>query len=990
LQAALNAAQPGDTILLQAGAVFTGGFKLPVKSGSGVITVRSSAPDSSLPPAGTRITPAYSSKLAKIRLAAGGWPGFRTSAGTANWRLMFLEVYPSASNVSSALVELGVALSSQSTLAAVPQHIVIDRCYLHGDASFGQRRGIALNSGDTQIINSYLSDFKATLQDTQAIGGWNGPGPFLIENNYIEASGENIMFGGSDPNIPNLVPSNITIRRNLIAKPLSWMSKSWTIKNLIELKNAQNVTIEGNTIEGNWSAGQQGYAIVLTPRNQSHTAPWSVVKNITVRNNIIRHVAAAFNICGYDNLAPSQQTSNIKIINNLAYDVSTKYSIPNHPANGIFVLMGAGPKDIVIDHNTVDNDGHQTISFYKGASPTGTLIYGFQLTNNLLRDNLYGIMGASSQEGTVTLNAFAPNADVRANAIAGANPKLYPTGNDYPSLTQWLADFVGRATGNYQLLSSSLSNNAGTDGKDIGVDFAALTAAMNGSGGADPGPGDPPDPPGDSTPYTGSPVSIPGTIQMENYDAGGEGVAYHDGTSGNSGGVYRSNSVDIQATTDAGGGYNIGWTTAGEWLKYGINVKTAGTYTMAVRVASNGTGGRLHIEVNGADKTGSLSVPNTGGWQVWKTITKTGVALGAGPQLVRVVMDANGPGGSVGNVNWVGLTLTSGAPPSGGSTPFTGAAIALPGTIQTENYDKGGEGVAYHDTTPGNSGGAYRSDDVDVKTTTDSSGGTNIKSVRASEWLAYSVSVANAGTYTAAFRVASSGTGGTVHLTLDGANITSAITLPDTGGWNSWRTITKTGVALPAGKHVLKLVVDANGSGGTVADVNWITFSSGSIASSTPYTGSAVALPGTVEAENYDGGGKLVAYNDTTSGNSGGVYRSNNVDIQATSDSGRGYNIGWTKAGEWLKYTVNVAKAAVYAMDFRVASSGAGGTFHVEVNGVNKTGTLTIPNTGGWQAWKTITKTSVSLAAGLQVIRLVMDANGASGGIGNFNWIKVR
>ena len=145
---------------------------------------------------------------------------------------------------------------------------------------------------------------------------------------------------------------------------------------------------------------------------------------------------------------------------------------------------------------------------------------------------------------------------------------------------------------------------------------------------------------------------MPGTVQFENYDAGGEGIAYHDTTSGNTGGAYRTNSVDIKATTYTGGGYLVGWAVAGEWLKYTVNVATAGTYAIDVRVASSGAGGTFHIEVNGVNTTGPLAVPDTGGWQMWKTVTKTGVPLGAGPQLIRVVMDANGASGSVANFNW--------------------------------------------------------------------------------------------------------------------------------------------------------------------------------------------------------------------------------------------------------------------------------------------------------------------------------------------------
>ena len=181
-------------------------------------------PTAQLPAAGVRITPAAAPLLAKIRSTTAG-PAMRTDSGATYWTLKFLEFLPSSSSGSANLVEFGGAGSTQTTLSTVPKHLVIDRCYLHGNASYGQRRGLALNSGDAQILNSYFADIKGVLQDTQAIMGWNGPGPYLIENNYLEAAGENVMFGGTDPSIPNLVPANITIRRNLISRPLAWMSQ---------------------------------------------------------------------------------------------------------------------------------------------------------------------------------------------------------------------------------------------------------------------------------------------------------------------------------------------------------------------------------------------------------------------------------------------------------------------------------------------------------------------------------------------------------------------------------------------------------------------------------------------------------------------------------------------------------------------------------------------------------------------------------------------
>jgi len=112
--------------------------------------------------------------------------------------------------------------------------------------------------------------------------------------------------------------------------------------------------------------------------------------------------------------------------------------------------------------------------------------------------------------------------------------------------------------------------------------------------------------------------------------------------------------VDVQPTTDTGGGYDVGWTKAGEWLAYTVNVTTADRYTLAVRVASNGAGGTFHVESEGIDKTGPVIIPNTGGWQTWRTVTVP-VTLAAGPQLLRLAFDAAGSSGFCGNVNWLKL-----------------------------------------------------------------------------------------------------------------------------------------------------------------------------------------------------------------------------------------------------------------------------------------------------------------------------------------------
>ena len=477
LQAALDAAQPGDTILLQPGATFTGNFVLPAKGGSSYITIRSAADDSLLPGPGARMTPAFAGQLPKIRADRG--PALATATAATYWRLQFLELLPAPGALTANLLELGGTGNAQFEMSMVAAHLVVDRCYFHGDAVEGQRRGIALNSADTQVVNSYFSDFKGVEQDTQAVAGWNGPGPFLIENNYIEAAGENIMFGGSDPSIYGLVPADITIRRNLITKPMEWRWQWWTVKNLIELKNAERVLIDGNVIENNWAAGQSGAAVVLTPRNQDGTAPWTAVRHIVVQNNIIRHVGYGFNIAGYDDQQSSQQTEHIVIRNNLMYDVSTAYGAWGNPAPAMFAQIGSGAQTVRLDHNTVNNDGDITIALYGGFSPTGPLMWGFAFTNNLLRHNTYGLFGDATSSGTIGLAAYAPDALFVRNTLADGPEVQYPSGNDFPSLSQWLQDFVDVGSQDYRLRSSSTSKGSGTDGKDLGVDFVELAAAQS-------------------------------------------------------------------------------------------------------------------------------------------------------------------------------------------------------------------------------------------------------------------------------------------------------------------------------------------------------------------------------------------------------------------------------------------------------------------------------------------------------------------------------
>ncbi len=140
-------------------------------------------------------------------------------------------------------------------------------------------------------------------------------------------------------------------------------------------------------------------------------------------------------------------------------------------------------------------------------------------------------------------------------------------------------------------------------------------------------------------PYLMTPATIPGTVEVENYDIGGQGVAYNDTDPSNNGGAYRpAEAVDLEGTTDAGFGFNLGWTVPGEWLEYTVDV-TAGTYAVEVRVSSASAGGTLHLELDGVDKTGPISVPATGAWQSWTTVSVEDIPFDGGVQTLRLSID---------------------------------------------------------------------------------------------------------------------------------------------------------------------------------------------------------------------------------------------------------------------------------------------------------------------------------------------------------------
>jgi hypothetical protein len=250
LQAVLNAAAAGDVILLEAGAEFVGNFTLPVKAG-GLPVVLRSAPSPLLPPDGQRIHPQHAPLLARLRSPNTG-AALKTAAGASNWQLRYLEFGPNQNGYGE-ILQIGDSSAAQNSLDKVPHHFTLDHLYVHGDPLVGQKRCIALHAAHVTIRDSYVADCKGVGFDTQAICGWNGPGPYVIENNYLEGAGENVMFGGADPAIANLVADGITFKGNFVSRPLAWRDPI--------IETPQQIAAVGSS-GGQLPAGTYTYTIV--------------------------------------------------------------------------------------------------------------------------------------------------------------------------------------------------------------------------------------------------------------------------------------------------------------------------------------------------------------------------------------------------------------------------------------------------------------------------------------------------------------------------------------------------------------------------------------------------------------------------------------------------------------------------------------------------------------------------------------------------------
>ena len=451
LAAAINGAPAGSEILVQPGTYES----VVVHARSGALTIR---PDTESLPAG-RCLPHLAETLIQVK-SHSGMPAIEYESGVHE--ITWIGAMPLPSEPGAPLIRVG--RWDEADPGRAPSKNVFDRALLLADEAKGGKRGFETNCGELLLTRCYVDHFWYT-SDSQAVCGWNGPGPFTLEDNFLSATGETVMFGGSDAMNQQMHPALAVIRGNTLTKQLAWKDKPGaTVKNVLEFKALYEAMVENNIIEYPWASGQDGYLTLFTPRNQDGGAPFTQVRNITLQYNLMRHCAGGFSFLGVDNNHPSEITRNIRLVHNLIYDMDPAV----WKGTGRGVWMGSGPQEIVISHNTFAGNNDRINTFLSLTVPPAQVA----MTDNVVLEGEYGLMVDGGGCGEPSwIAGTTPDSVLKGNLICRGTARMikYPEGNHYTEQGQ------SPLGPDYKLLPA-FAGLPSTDGAPIGCDVDAVLA----------------------------------------------------------------------------------------------------------------------------------------------------------------------------------------------------------------------------------------------------------------------------------------------------------------------------------------------------------------------------------------------------------------------------------------------------------------------------------------------------------------------------------
>lgn len=499
LNTALSAAVGGDVIQMQAGVTYNP-ITLPNKAGSSYIYIISSALGSL--PAFTgkytgagRVSRSDLSNMPIIQGVGANGGALAVANGAHHFRFVGI-AFQKQPGVFFQSAVCSVS-SGSSNNADMPHHIIFDRCLVIGEQGVSNEtlRGIAISGSHIGVVQCHIDEMKFTGADSQAVWGYQGDGPVCIANNYLEGCGENVMFGGADPAITNSLIRDIEIVNNHFYKQPGWRTASYTLKNLLEFKNAERVLVANNHFENTWSHGQ-ATALVMTVRNQDGSASWCSVNDLTIVQNRFTNVVRVMSGHATDNNWGSQHTTRFLFRDNVAQ--ITGLSQTGFYSKAAPFEFSTPIPDAIIDHNTLmltdaviaAAAGSGAYYVYTGDMWVGP---GFNVntpdananprwvhTNNIVHNGLYGYFsdGTNSPGGTIEARntTFTFNGNV---VVAGAGTIAGRSGNAYPA-TKSTIQFTDEANENYTLQGTSPYLTTATDGGPSGARMNLVAPAGGG------------------------------------------------------------------------------------------------------------------------------------------------------------------------------------------------------------------------------------------------------------------------------------------------------------------------------------------------------------------------------------------------------------------------------------------------------------------------------------------------------------------------------
>jgi hypothetical protein len=336
-----------------------------------------------------------------------------------------------APNVNVVGIKVMGTVASNTLLMANQANLNLDRIVLQGSLN-GQKRGIYATSPNLNVLKSWIGGCWYS-DDSQAILSERGVNGLFVDDCYLEASGENVMFGGGDALSADGIPQNISFTNCHFRKPEEWRAQAGTgNKNLFELKMAKNVKVDNCLFENSWVDAQVGYGIVLTVRNQYGRDPWATIQDVEFTNCKLKSVAAGISILGRDYLQVSEGMKNVKFKNFTIEDLSAGYG-----GNGRTLQLQGGPENLVFEDFKVVSPGsvHSMIEFVQPKFPFS----GLAFRNCEFYEGSYGIQHTGEGfpagttpplRGAATLAYFNPNGYVWEGVTVhkGPNKWTYPLG----------------------------------------------------------------------------------------------------------------------------------------------------------------------------------------------------------------------------------------------------------------------------------------------------------------------------------------------------------------------------------------------------------------------------------------------------------------------------------------------------------------------------------------------------------------------------------